>query len=394
MRRVVVTGMGCVSCLGGSVQEFERRLFAGECGLSPIERFDASGLRNALAGEVRPLPPVGQVSGACANRGPATRFLAAAVGEAVLSAGRLTPRHLARACGVLSTNFAGLGSLEAAGGGVAGAALGPVLFDDGLRLLADGFGLRGPTAVLSISCASGTSAVGLARDWIRLGRADAAIVAGYDELSLYALAGLSILRTVSTDTCRPFDSERSGTIFSEGAAALVLESAEHAGRRGARILAEILGHADTNNAYHLTAPDKDGEGIRVAIRRAVEEAGVAPEEIDYVNAHGTATLYHDVTEVNALKDVLGERALRIPVTSIKGAVGHLMGAAGTIEIIASILAMRRGEAPPTVNLRSPDPACDLNHCPDRAQSFPISTVLTNSAGIGGSNASLVLRAAS
>ena len=177
------------------------------------------------------------------------------------------------------------------------------------------------------------------------------------------LSGLSILRTVSTDTCRPFDRNRSGTIFAEGAAALVIESDERAAERGARVYAEILGGADTNNAYHLTAPDKEGEGIELCVRLALERAEVASEEIDYVNAHGTATLYHDVTEVRALKAALGSRAYEIPVSSIKGACGHMMGAAGTIEVVASVLAMERQEAPPTVNLVTPDPECDLDHVP-------------------------------
>jgi 3-oxoacyl-(acyl-carrier-protein) synthase len=322
-------------------------------------------------------------------------FLAAASDEALRDAGLDLPAGEFRAGCVASTNFAGSDAMERlrAGDGTAASMFGAMLFDAGPRMLADSLGLRGPAMTLSISCASGTSAVGLAAQWVRQGLVDAALAVGYDALTLYVMAGLSILRTTSMDTCRPFDRNRSGTVFSEGAAAVVIESDASAARRGATAHAEILGCADTNNAYHLMAPDKDGEGIRLAVERAIAAAGIAPSEVDYVNAHGTGTLYHDVTEVRAIKGVLGARSREIPVTSTKGAIGHLMGAAGTVEIIASALAIRRGEAPPTVGLTDPDPECDLDHVPGESRRYPIRTVLTNSAGIGGSNASLVLRAA-
>jgi 3-oxoacyl-[acyl-carrier-protein] synthase II len=388
--RALITGMGCITPLGQSVPEFERRLFAGECGLAPVERFPTEGLRNDLAGEVRPLPVPPSWAAVDSLTSPDLLFLACAVDQA-LAAAALGSGPLQMGI-VLSTNFAGSSELDRAFG-LSGAT--PKLeawsFDAGIPLLVGGLDISGPALTLSISCASGTSAVALAADWIRAGRADAVIVGGYDALSLYVLSGLSILRTVSTDTCRPFDRNRSGTIFAEGAAALVIESDERAAERGARVYAEILGGADTNNAYHLTAPDKEGEGIELCVRRAIERAEVAPEEIDYVNAHGTATLYHDVTEVRALKAALGSRAYEIPVSSIKGACGHMMGAAGTIEVVASVLAMERQEAPPTVNLVTPDPECDLDHLPGCSRAATVRTVLTNSAGIGGSNASLLLR---
>jgi len=389
--RALVTGMGCVTPLGVSVPEFEDRLFAGECGLSEVRRFPTQGLRNPLAGEVKTVPSLPAWTPPVSAATPDLRFLGAAVDEALRAAGLDPATGWGTDAGcVLSTNFAGAAALDAVGPADV-PPLPPLLFDAGLRMLVEGLHLRGPSLTLSMSCASGTSAIGLAAGWIRSGRTDIAIAAGYDALSLYVLAGLSILRTVSTDTCRPFDKARSGTIFSEGAAAVVVESEDRARARGAQPRAEILGHADTNNAYHLTAPDKEGEGIRLAIERALADARVAPGEIDYVNAHGTATLYHDVTEVRAVKDVLGARAYEIPVTSIKGACGHLMGAAGAIEFIASVLAIERNQAPPTLGLTDPDPECDLDHVPVNARPFPINTVLTNSAGIGGSNASLVLR---
>jgi 3-oxoacyl-(acyl-carrier-protein) synthase len=389
--QAVVTGMGCVSPLGTDVLAFEERLFAGACGLSPIRRFDTEGLRNSLAGEIDPIPDAPAWARVDPAVSPELVFLARAVQEALEAAG---DPDLGGTYGmVLSTNFAGSTAIDGYFGGQAegGADLARARFDAGPKLLVEGLGLRGPATTLSISCASGTSAVALAADWVRSGRVPVAIAAGYDALSLHLMSGLSILRTVSTDTCRPFDKDRSGTIFSEGAAALVIESEAHASGRGATAHAQVLGGADTNNAYHLTAPDKEGEGIELCVRRALDRAGVRPEEIDYVNAHGTATVYHDVTEVRAIKQVLGTRAREIPVSSIKGACGHLMGAAGTIEIVASLLAMARQEVPPTVNLEGPDPECDLDHVPGSARPAQVDTVLTNSAGIGGSNASLLLR---
>ncbi len=391
-RRVVITGVGCISCLGPDTDTFAERLFAGDCGLSEISRLDPSGLRNSLAGEIKALPAAPTWAPEVAGADPDLRFLAAAVDEALRDSA-LEASHLAEAALALSTNFAGAAALERYATAPTARDFDRLGYDAGLDLLRAGLHVAGPAATLSISCASGTSVLGLAADWLRLGRAQVALVAGYDQLSLYTLAGLSILRTVSTDACRPFDRNRSGTLFAEGGAAVVLETAEHAIARGARVRAEVLGHADTNNAYHLTAPDKGGEGIRLAIERALEASGVRPEQIDYVNAHGTATLYHDATEVRALKDVLGPRAYEIPVSSIKGATGHLMGAAGTIEAIACVLAMERGQAPPTVGLVDPDPECDLDHVAGTARPCAVRYALTNSAGIGGSNASLVLRAA-
>jgi 3-oxoacyl-(acyl-carrier-protein) synthase len=396
LARALITGMGCVTPLGGSVAALEPGLFGGECGLAPIRRFPTDGLRSDLGGEIAtppPLPPWADPDRVSLSR--ELGFLAAAVQEATADAGLASQLRGSRVGCVASTNFAGSGAMERvhASDPPSAEAFGAMLFDAGPRMLADCLGLRGPSVALSISCASGTSAVGLAAQWVRRGLVDVALAVGYDALTLYVLAGLSILRTTSTDTCRPFDRNRSGTVFSEGAAAVIIESDAHAAGRGALAHAEILGYADTNNAYHLTAPDKDGEGIRLAIERAIGAAGIAPSEVDYVNAHGTGTVYHDVTEVRALKSVLGDRAREIPVTSIKGAVGHLMGAAGTVEVIAGILAIRRGEAPPTVGLAEPDPECDLDHVPDGPRPFAIRSVLTNSAGIGASNASLVLRAA-
>jgi 3-oxoacyl-(acyl-carrier-protein) synthase len=385
--------MGIVSCLGHGVEQFAQGLFGGRSGLSEIDRFDASGLRNALMGVVRDLParPVWLPEDVPGYRDLA--YLSAATAEALESAG-LGPQLGTPATGcVVSTNFAcGEAIAEAQAHPGNGAAFAYTRFDAGVMVLARALGVTGPCECVSISCASGTAAVGVACDLIRRGRAERVIAGGYDALSLFTQAGLSCLRTISTDTVRPFSRNRSQTIFGEGAAIFVLEALDCAAGRHAPIRAEILGHGLNNNAYHLTAPDKEGEGITAGIRMAVLDAGIDPARIDYVNAHGTGTEYHDVTEVKAIKNVLGARAYEIPVSSTKGATGHTMGAAGSMEILASILAIERGEAPPTLNLDEPDPECDLNHVPYMSQPASIQVVLSNSAGIGGGNASIILAA--
>lgn len=215
---------------------------------------------------------------------------------------------------------------------------------------------------------------------------------GHDSLAYSSMAGLSILRTITNEEIRPFDTRRNGTLFGEGAAALLLEDLEHAQARGATIFAEVLGYAVNNNAYHLTAPDKEGEGIVAVLREALRDGGVAGEEIDYVNAHGTGTAYFDVTETKAVKTVLGPRAYQIPMSSIKPAVGHMMAAAGSVEVLVTVCALRDGVAPPTLNLELPDPECDLDYVPGAARPATMRTALSISSGIGGNNAAVVLRA--
>jgi 3-oxoacyl-(acyl-carrier-protein) synthase len=245
--------------------------------------------------------------------------------------------------------------------------------------------------MLSLSCASGTAALGYGADMIRAGRAVAMLTGGYDAISRFAWCGLSALRTMTRDEIRPFDRTRSGTLFSEGAAALLVEDAGHARARGARVYAEVCGAATNNNAHHLTAPCKDGAGSALVMRAALDDGGVPADEVDHVNAHGTGTPPNDVTETLAIKTVFGARARAVPVTSIKSMTGHMMGAAGSAEAIASILSIRDGIVPPTIHYANPDPECDLDVVANTARRVPVRTVLSNSAGIGGCNAAVVLR---
>ncbi|MBI2191271.1 MAG: beta-ketoacyl-[acyl-carrier-protein] synthase family protein [Planctomycetes bacterium] len=390
MPRVVVTGMGVVSPVGIGKTEFWRSLVAGRSGLAPITRFETEGTRNPLGGEVKSwvTPPE------WARLGRGVQYALAAAREAIEEA-RLDGGHRVGCC--MATNFGGTEAGEAflralvLGREPDAADFQRYAFDQGSSEVCRAFGLRGPEASLSLSCASGVAALGFAADQIRLGRADAMVAGGYDELALFSYAGLCALRAVTPDTIRPFDKNRKGTIFAEGAGVVVLESAESADRRGVRPLAEVLGHAMNNDAFHMTAPDRKGIGIQAVMRQALCDAGIPPEEIDHINAHGTGTPYNDKIETESIKAVFGPRAYRIPVVSVKSEMGHTMGAAGTLEVICSILTLRDQIVPPTINLTEADPECDLDYVPGRARPHRVRTVLSNSYGIGGTNAAIVLR---
>lgn len=388
MRRVVVTGMGAVTCLGRSVEATWRGLIENRSGLSRIEKFDPSGLRNEVAGEVKGVFP--------GDGDPAGRFALAACEEAVQAAGLNDSQNEPDRAGVIcSTNFGGADSWEKwvacrRDGEGDPADLAQFDFAVPCRLIAERWNLRGPATTLSLSCSSSAAAMGLALDLIRAGRADVMLAGGHDTLSYSSLAGLSILRTITTDEIRPFDKRRSGTIFGEGAAMLVLEEIEHARARGAPIIAELLGYGVNNNAYHFTAPDKGGEGLRHVLEAALDDARVAADQLDYINAHGTGTPYHDVAETVAIKTALGDHAHRIPVSSIKAATGHVMAGAGALESIVTILAMRDGVVPPTLNYGEADPDCDLDYVPNEARAHDVKIAASVSSGIGGNNAAVVL----
>jgi len=388
--RVVVTGLGCVTSLGHNVDDFWRSLRENRTGLSRISRFDPTGLRNEIAGEVKEF-----ASSEPHDR--AVQFALATAQETLTDSGLSeTPSEHAQSGVVCSTNFGGADSGEQYLTSLRAGMPDPRLwtefqFNHASTVIAERFGFYGPASLLSLSCSSGTAAIGLAMDWIRSDRAKVMLAGGHDSLSYSSLAGLSILRTITAEQIRPFDKRRSGTIFGEGAAMLVLEELGHAQARGAHIYAEVLGYAVNNNAYHLTAPDKGGAGLRWALQFALDDARCRPEELDYINAHGTGTPYHDVAETLAIKTVLGDHAYRLPISSIKPALGHIMGGAGTVEAIATILAMRDSIVPPTLNYEEPDPECDLDYVPHQARPHQARCAVSISSGIGGNNAAVVLR---
>jgi 3-oxoacyl-[acyl-carrier-protein] synthase II len=392
-----VTGLGVICCLGNAVEEFWTAVCDGVYGIRPLTRFDTS--RHAIKHG-------GEVLNFSAPSGSdlATAFTLAAGQQAVadskLASAGFDPVRVGL---VLGTNFGAMSVAEGLfewtntnGPIAAGSQAGPKLlagvsFQETSCLVAEAFGLRGPISSLSLSCASGNAAIGYALDLIRAGWADAMIAGGYDAISEYVWTGLEALHTMTTEKIRPFDKNRSQTIFSEGAAVLAVEEAEHARRRGARVLCEVAGHAMNNNAYHMAHPDPGGEQMARVMRLALEDAGLSPEDVDHINSHGTGTKLNDVAETQAIKSVFGRRAYEIPINSIKSSVGHVMGAASAVEAVASVLTIRDGIIPPTINYETPDPECDLNYVPNRKMLMPVKTVLSNSAGIGGCNSVVIFR---
>lgn len=393
MPSIAVTGLGIISPVGNDVPSFWRNLCAGVSGISELRGFDTDGFAFTRGGEVRDFRMPGRLAAAADGLDRATCYLLAAVEEAIaqagLAEGGIDPGRIAV---VTASNFGGSESGEAIFSQVARKGAAQVgdwqryQFQSGADAVARVRGFLGPRITLSLSCSSGTATLAVAADLIRSGEAKVVIAAGYDALSRYAWLGLSALRTITSEEIRPFDADRSGTIFSEGAGVLVLEDTDFAIERGGKPLAEILGAATNNNAFHITAPAKRGAGSAAAMAAALSDAGLDPSEIDHINTHGTGTVANDVTETEAIKTVFGDRAVKIPATSIKSSIGHMLGAAGSAEAIASVMSLIKGVIPPTINYRNPDPACDLDLVVGNARPASIHRALSNSAGIGGCNA--------
>jgi 3-oxoacyl-[acyl-carrier-protein] synthase II len=388
LRRVAVTGMGVVSPLGNDIKAFWNALCAGKDGIGPISVCDLSGFAIQQGGEVTDISLPPELAARICKDDRSQLMVVAAVKQAVDQAGM---PNSAKTALVLATNFAAAGTLDKDLGLTTPWTKGDLGFATATDLVSDIWNLSGPRTTLSLSCSSGAGAIGYAADLIRSGRADYVIAGGYDTVSRFAWAGLSLLRTMTEDKIRPFDKNRSGTLFSEGAGVLVLESFESAKLRNSQILAELCGFGFNNNAYHMTAPPKDGQGIADAMAMALKGTGISPDMVDHVNTHGTGTQLNDLTETAAIKQVLGKHAYNVPITSIKSMTGHLMGAAGSVEAIASILTILNGKIPPTINLTTPDPECDLPIPTEMALDAEVKIVISNSSGIGGNNASLVFR---
>ena len=397
--RIVVTGIGTVNPLGSSVPAFERALREGVCAIGPLTLFDTEGYRSRMAAQVRSVPQATVLPPSLRRRASrADNFAVVAAAEAIADAG-LDVAGAAERIGIALGGTTG-GMLGAEGafrerieGRLARYRPSPFLatpVSTSSDIVATAFGLRGPRITLSTACSSSANAIGIALDWVRLGRADAVVAGGSEGFCRMILAGFNSLHAMSREPCRPFDRRRDGLSLGEGAAVMVIEREEHATRRGARIHAEICGYGASADAHHLTAPHPDGAGAILAMRRALAHAGLEAGAVDYINAHGTGTPLNDTVEIAAIKAVFGASACRLAVSSTKGAVGHTLGAAGAIEALATILALRDGFLPPTVNLEQPDPACDLDCVPMRSRPATLRYALSNSYGFGGNNTTLVL----
>jgi len=407
-RRVVVTGMGVVSPIGIGVEEFKKALFSGKSGVRRITLFDPSSYRSQIAGEVRDFDPRKYLSPKEIKRMDRfTQFGMVAAEEAIRQAGINFEEEDTSRIGVLvGSGVGGLSTIEREEGNLLRGGpqkvspfLVPMLITDiASAQVAIRYRLSGPNLSISTACATGNHSIGEAFRVIQRGEADLMIAGGAEAaITPLGLAGFCSMRALSTrneepeKASRPFDRERDGFVIGEGAGVVVLEELNRARKRGATILGEIIGFGMTADAYHITQPIQDGRGIKEAMLRALKDAGVSPQEVDYINAHGTSTPLNDRIETQAIKDLFGEHAYRVPVSSTKSMTGHLLGATGGVELIACLLALNEGVIPPTINYENPDPECDLDYVPNKARKLNIKIALSNSMGFGGHNAVLIVK---
>ncbi|MDH4235684.1 MAG: beta-ketoacyl-ACP synthase II [Nitrospira sp.] len=406
-RRVVVTGLGLVTPLGTGVEKTWTSLCAGESGIRRISKFDPAGYDAQIAGEVMDFDPAQFIEKKEIKK--MDTFIHYAVGAAQLAvddAGlKVDPEEATRVGVYIGSGIGGLGSIEhyhdvlrEKGPG----RVSPFFIPMTIINLASGqvairIGAKGPNSCAVTACATGNHCIGDAFRLIQRGDADVMVAGGAEAaVTPLGVAGFASAKALSfrndepTRASRPFDKDRDGFVLGEGAGVVVIEELEHARQRGARIYSEVAGYGMNSDAYHITAPPEEGEGAVRCIELALKDAGIGKEQIGYINAHGTSTMA-DAIETHAIKTVFGERAYGIPVSSTKSMTGHLLGAAGGIEAVFSILALARGIIPPTINLENPDPACDLDYVPNKARPVAIKAALSNSFGFGGVNACLIFK---
>ncbi|HEY7737425.1 MAG TPA: beta-ketoacyl-ACP synthase II [Candidatus Limnocylindria bacterium] len=408
--RVVITGMGAVTPLGNDVATMWRNLLAGTSVAHHIDRFDSSGFRTRFAAEVVDFDPTIYMDPKEARRADrAIQFAMATATQALDQAG-LRPRddEEAEQIGVIvGTGIGGLTSMDEAARVMREEGPDRVTPLTAVNMLPDmssgqvaiQFGLTGVNFCVISACATGTNAVGEAAEIIKRGDALAMVVGGTEApvtpLALAAFHRTGSLSTRNDDPAhasRPFDKDRDGFVVGEGAGGLVLERLDFALARGATPLAEVAGYGNSADAFHVSAPEPEGKGAARSMQRAMAKAGVGPEDIDYINAHGTSTPLNDRSETFAIKRALGERAYQIPVSSTKSMTGHMLGAAGVVEAVVCVQAIREGVIPPTINYETPDPDCDLDYVPNVAREVQVRTAMSNSFGFGGHNATVVIRA--
>jgi len=410
-RRVMVTGVGVVSPLGNDVETLWTNLLAGISGAGPITRFDASNLDSRFACEVKDFSTEGVLDRKDSKR--MDRFVqyavVAAYGAMQWARLDLDAVDRDRVGIVIGSGIGGMETfetqhrilLEKGPGRVSPYFIPMMISDMAAGQVSIRFGLRGPNFGTVSACASGAHAIGEALRLLRAGDADVMICGGAEStITPMAIAGFCSARALSTRNddpqraSRPFDRDRDGFVIGEGAGVLVLETEAHARRRDAPVLCELGGYGASADAYHLTAPAEDGNGAARAMRRALQDAGLAPEDVDYINAHGTSTPAGDPVEVQAVKSVFGEHAHRLMMNATKSMTGHLLGAAGGLEAVITALVLARGIVPPTINLENADPRCDLDFVPNQARTQSVRAAVSNSFGFGGHNATLALKAAS
>jgi 3-oxoacyl-(acyl-carrier-protein) synthase len=388
--RVAIAAAGVVTPIGADLEAFWSALVTGASGISQIERFPVADLKVQRGGEVKKLGRIKDWCGVSDCR--ATRLLIAAADDLCAQTGfRPLPLDPARVAVVVGTALGGVEEGERAlAGDRPRRRFRDALYDGPGDRLARWLGARGPVLTVSTACASGATALATAADLLRRDEADAVVAGGYDALCRFVLRGFNALRSLTRDEVRPFDRRRSGLLLGEaGALALLVRERDLRGPR----LGTVLGYGSASDGFHIAAPEPEGRGLERAIRAALADARVSPRDVDLVSAHGTATLLNDRIETAALKRALGARAHGVPVNSIKGGLGHTMGAAAALEAFMCLLSAQRGLIPPTLHLEEPDPDCDLDYVPGRARPARPRIMLSTSMGFGGCNGALVLEAA-
>ena len=409
-RRVVVTGLGVVSPLGTGVEKNWQALMEGRSGIRGITRFATDNFASRIAGEVPDFKAEDFIEPKEIKK--MDLFIQYAMGAAAMAmadSGLNIEGEFAESVGVIiGVGLCGLDTIETtkeallAGGP---RKISPFFIPKVISNLAPGhvairYGAKGVNFTPTSACASGTQAIGESLHMIRSGLQDAVIAGGAEStITPLAVGGFAAMKALSTRNdeplraSRPFDKERDGFVIGEGSGILILEEREHALKRGAKIYAEVIGYAANGDAYHMTAPAPEGEGAARCMRLALKDAGIAPSDVDYINAHGTSTEYNDANETIAIKAVFGEQAAKLAVSSTKSMTGHLLGAAGAVEGVYSALALYHGMLPPTINYENPDPVCDLDYVPNKARKADLNVVLSNSFGFGGTNACVIFRRA-
>jgi len=408
MRRVVVTGVGVVSALGTGVEKNWAALMAGRSGIDRITRFDASELPSQIAGEVKDFNAEDYIDKKEIKKMDLFIQYALAAAEIALqdSGFAITDENAERVGVLVGAGLGGLPAIERyheamLEGGYK--KISPFFIPMLIINLAPGqisikHGAKGPNVSSVSACATGTHSIGDAYHMIRRGDADAMFAGGCEStITPLGIGGFNVMKALSTrnddpqGASRPFDKGRDGFVMSEGAGIVILEEYESAKKRGARIYAEVAGYGLTGDAYHLTAPAPEGEGAARCMKMALKGSGVSPDQVDYINAHGTSTPFNDYFETLAIKSALGDHARKVMVSSTKSMTGHALGAAGGIEAVFTLLAMERGAVPPTINYQEPDPDCDLDYVPNEARQATVNVAMSNSLGFGGTNATLLFK---
>ena len=407
-RRVVVTGVAAITPLGNDVETSWQRLIKGESGISYITRFDCSKYDTKIAGEVKDFAPEKFIPKKQVRRMDRFNHYAVAAAKMLLSDAKfeVNEKNCTQIGIVLGCGLGGIETIEEFHEKLlrrGPSRVSPFYIPKLISNIAAGqiaifTRAKGPNMVTTSACASGCHSIGYAFSDIKLGRAKAMICGGVEStITPMAVSGFNAMKALSTrndapeKASRPFDRDRDGFVISEGCGLILLEELEHAKQRGAKIYAEIVGFGASADAYHITAPDESGEGMASAMKAALREADVAPEEVDHINAHGTSTPLNDICETRAIKKVFGKHAYNIPITANKSMIGHMLGAAGGAESVFSVLSIHHEKIPPTINLENPDPECDLDYVPEGARDKKINYVLCNSFGFGGTNACILFK---